>query len=364
MIQPYQIFFPIGMLYALWGVLIWLFYLAGWMSYPGSLHAHLMIGGFLFSFALGFLMTAVPRFTGARPAKSWEIVVGALLSVASFFGAHQDGIALSILVFLAVFFLSRFRERTHSPPKHFVFIPLGLAFGIAGALMMILGVGPGRVFLFQGTMLCFVLGVGGKLVGALLGWSSQPLVQITVVGTTKREPVIPLNIAVPFTVLALGFLLELTEFQGIGRVLRALSAVFVAIDAWKLHRLPKNQGRLVNWLWVSSWGLILGLALYAFVPFMGIHGLHLMFICGFGLMTLMIASRVTLAHGGYDLEIEINSRAIRWAGALTLLAAGARTAAPLTSTYMDHLGYAAALWIAALVIWSGAFLPKILKSAG
>jgi uncharacterized protein involved in response to NO len=361
--QPYQIFFPVGILYAIYGALLWLFFQLGWISYPGQLHAHMMVSGFLFSFALGFLMTAVPRFTGASPAKKWEVHVALLLAVSSFFGQYLDAISLLVLLFIAVFFFLRIREKTHTPPPHFILIPIGLGFGILGSVLSLFDSPVGRVFLYQGTMLCFVLGVGGKLVRALLGWSDSPLVQISRFSSKKKQVAIPSSIILTSILIVVGFMLELTSWAIFGRILRAVAASAVALVSWKIYRKPKLRGRLTNWLWISCMGLIFGLWLYALVPSLGVHALHLMFIGGFGLMTLVIASRVTLAHGGYDLEIELSSGGIRWAGAFVLLASLTRVSAPLTPSYIHHLGYAASAWVVAILIWSSAFVPRILKSA-
>ncbi len=325
------------------------------------IHAHLMIVGFLFSFSLGFLMTAVPRFTGAAQARRWEIAIAIPLSLSSFAGVYLDSIAIAILAFLTFFFLSRIRTRTYAPPKHFVFIPLGLLLGLAGAALMMTGSLAGKTFLYQGTMLCFVLGVGGKLVSALLGWSAPPLVLIETGAAAKRNPLISLDVALPVALLIAGFLLELTTWQTPARMLRALSATYVGLSAWKLFRRPQIHGRLSNWLWFSCWGLVSGAWLYALSPLLGTHGLHLMFICGFGLMTLIIASRVTLAHGGYDLELESKSQSIRWMGIFLLFATATRVTAPLTPSYLHHLAYAAGAWVVALLIWSAAFVPRMIK---
>lgn len=361
MIQPYQILFPIGALYAMWGVLIWLMHFAGLVAYPGIAHSHLMIGGFLFSFALGFLMTAVPRFTSSMRARPWEIGLAAVLSLASFIEPLQSGASLATLVYLALFFASRFSKRTSTPPLHFIFIPIGILLGIGGALLMLRdssGFASGRVLLFQGTMLCFVLGVGGKLVGSLLGWQSAPLVRIS--GGGPRA----VHAWAPAVLLLGGFAFEFLSYPVEGRSLRAAAATWVALQAWKLHRRPLSRGRLVNWLWVSSWGLVSGLWAHALAPSLGVHALHLVFISGFGLMTLMIASRVTLAHGGHGLELELDSGAIRWAGVLITLAALTRASAPLTGSYQRHLAYAASVWIAAMIVWLSVFLPRMVFNSG
>lgn len=359
-VQPYQIFFPIGVLYGIWGTFLWILHALGWIAYPGIMHAGLMITGFLFSFALGFLMTAVPRFTGARFASKNELIFATGLSLISFAGIYPAVFSLIILIFIAIFFLSRFRERIYTPPVHFIFIPLGIIIGILGSILIINDSPVGRVFLYQGTMLCFVLGVGGKLVTALLGWGALPTTQFESLGIKKKSKLPPWNVLIPFILLLLGFALEFSDLLAFGRVLRAIAGFWVGIAAWKIHKLPAQPGRLSMWLWISCWGLVTGLWIYALVPNMGIHGMHFTFISGFGLMTLMIASRVTLAHGGYDLTLELKSKTLLWTSSLVILSAITRVIAPYSLTYFNHLAYASATWIVAMVIWVIPFLPRII----
>ena len=80
-------------------------------------------------------------------------------------------------------------------------------------------------------------------------------------------------------------------------------------------------------------------------------------------MALMIASRVTLAHGGYDTRIEISSWFITLSGALVLLAAWTRLSAPFTRNYSHHLGYAALVWILAILVWGVFFVPRMARNS-
>ncbi len=379
--QPYQIFFPVGALYALWGALVWMLFAAGWFGYPGPAHAHWMIVGFLFSFALGFLMTAIPKFMGSVAASPMETFIALGLALASFplpllpSGAPWGhAVALAILVFIAAFGAARFTRRTHSPPNHFVFLPVGLLLGVLGAgvlfasalgLPQVEALAPaGRIFLYQGTMLCFVLGIGGKLVTALLGWSDSPLVQISRLRLKPRRSRPARVLRSPITwqamLLVAGFALEATQAFALGRVLRALAATWIGFHSWKLHRSPRNPGRLTRGLWCSGGAMLVGIWLYALSPSMGIHGLHLMYIGGFGLMTTMVASRVTLAHGGYGLELELRSKALLWTALLMLSAALVRVCAPWSQSYFGHLAFAAGLWVLSVAVWAKVFIPRAL----
>jgi len=66
--EPFRIFFVIGFLAGLAGVLIWHLYHTKMISqFSGVMHARFQIQGFLGSFAVGFLLTAIPRLLGVRP---------------------------------------------------------------------------------------------------------------------------------------------------------------------------------------------------------------------------------------------------------------------------------------------------------
>ena len=114
------------------------------------------------------------------------------------------------------------------------------------------------------------------------------------------------------------------------------------------------------WMWISAWMLMIGLWTHSLFPTLGIHAAHLIFMSGFGLTTLLVASRVTLAHGGYSLNLETTSRIFPITATLILLATLTRFSSLWTSSLIQHFAYAAALWILALIFWISFFLPKMI----
>jgi uncharacterized protein involved in response to NO len=184
-IDPYKILFPLGFLHAVIGTSYWIAFALGLSAYPGSQHAHEMLTGFLLSFASGFLLTAVPRFTGSARCTIRELVIATLLSVLTFF-IHHAWLTFLVFSFLASFFIRRYRRAGFTPPVHFIFLPIGLGLGIlsSGVLSLIEGGVVGaqytllaRLVLHFGTLLAFLLGIGAKLISALLGWAAPPLHQ-------------------------------------------------------------------------------------------------------------------------------------------------------------------------------------------
>ena len=61
-------FFPVATVIGALAVLLWPLHFAGIVSsYPGEIHARLMVYGFFGGFILGFLGTALPRMLSANP---------------------------------------------------------------------------------------------------------------------------------------------------------------------------------------------------------------------------------------------------------------------------------------------------------
>src|SRR5438093_784242 len=140
--DPYRIFFPLGIVLGAMGVSIWpLYYFGITEGYSGRAHAFVQTDGFLYSFIAGFLLTAVPRFTGTEPPSRLVQCVLAVIvarSAIAFefqqFAVGQTGfvIAHAFLITLAA---RRFRRCRLDPPVTFVLVGLGLLRGSLGAFL-------------------------------------------------------------------------------------------------------------------------------------------------------------------------------------------------------------------------------------
>src|SRR5262245_36269773 len=81
--DPYRVFFPLGIVLGVFGVAIWpLYYYNFTQGYSGRAHALVQANGFLYAFVLGFLLTAIPKFTGTEaPSLAVQYALAAVVTL-------------------------------------------------------------------------------------------------------------------------------------------------------------------------------------------------------------------------------------------------------------------------------------------
>jgi uncharacterized protein involved in response to NO len=353
--DPYRIFFPLGVLLGVAGVSIWPLYAFGVLpAYSGRAHALVQTNGFLYAFIAGFLLTAVPRFTGTEPPSlSTQIVLGITLlisAVASELQAFAIGTTAFVVAHAMLLALvgRRFIARRQSPPT-FVLIGLGLLAGAAGALLNA-GIAwelipafwdlLGKRLLTEGMVMLLVLGVGGFLGQRLLG-VTPPRVASNVRLWAAAGSAILITLVSEY-----GF--------GVGWMAFARAAVVTAaiVTSLRLWQRPAVRSTLSWCVWTSNWLIAAGVWLVALLPRYRVDVLHVLFIGGFSLLIFAIGTRVTLSHGGHDLDRERRSWPLRIALVMGLIAMVARIGAPFApNSYFQHLAWASLSWIAGTLCW-------------
>jgi len=221
--------------------------------------------------------------------------------------------------------------------------------------------GLGKLLFFQGMMSSFILGVGGKLIPALLGWGPGPLVQIQQVKSARLEFLS--GLPAMFGFVSLFFMGLFIESQGElsgGRLIRALVVSLISFYFWKLWKKPKTQGVLSWGLWLSCWAFLIGHWANFIWTESGLYAAHIIYISGMGLMTFLVATRVILAHGGHDLDLEVRSPALIMVIGFISLAGLSRLALRLAKPEDLQMGLiiTGILWLAGIIFWSLEFLPK------
>lgn len=350
---------------------IWPLYSFGLTAtYSGRAHALVQIYGFLYAFIAGFLLTAVPRFTGTeQPSRATQYLLAAILLVsvaASELRAFGIGTAAFVAAhaMLLTLLATRFAKRTQNPPPTFLLVGLGLLAGAVGAVLTAAVAWEwipasldllGKRLLTEGMVLLLVLGVGGFLGPRLLGLAAMP---------PPKNPPFLLSSVVASVVAGIAILVSLVAEYGFDlgwtAYVRAAAASVVVVSALRLWRRPANRTTLSWTIWIAHWVIAVGVWVVAALPTYRADFLHLLFAGGFSLLILAIGTRVTLSHGGHDLSAEKRSWPLRVGLTLALIAMLARIGAPFSQrTYFDHLMWAALCWIAGMLVWGGYIISTI-----
>jgi uncharacterized protein involved in response to NO len=371
--EPYRIFFPLGMLFGLCGVAIWPLYSFGvTATYSGRSHALVQIFGFLYAFIAGFLLTAVPRFTATEPpATITQIALASVLTI-SVVASELRAFALGSIAFvvahaiLLTLVARRFARRKQNPPATFVLIGLGLLAGAAGALLMsgvAIDLIPaswdllGKRLLTEGMVMLLVLGVGGFLGPRLLGFAPAPTQQ-TISSASSVSSVVESSIA--GLVILASIVAEYGFDQPRMAYVRAFVVSTVLTRSLQLWKVPIAKTTVARTIWIADWMIAIGVWVVAAAPRYRADFLHILFVGGFSLVILAVATRVTLSHGGHNLAQEQRSWPLRIAVTLALIATLARLGAPFAATsYFSHLAWAAVLWMTGVLWWSVFILRRI-----
>jgi uncharacterized protein involved in response to NO len=373
--EPFRIFFPLGLLAGISGVSLWPLFFSGiHQFYPALMHARLMIEGFLTAFVIGFLGTAGPRLTSTPPFARWELRVligGYLMTVVSHI-AEQPRLGDAVFLALILFFIGRmgwrFSVRGDLPPPGFALVGLGLLNAVVGTALLLAGgtwdwprTGAfGTMLLHQSFVLHLILGVGSFLLPRFLklppkpefpesrtpppGWSQQALFA-----------------AACGLVITLTYALEsyfaLTRWPGVIRFVASAAYLLVEMP---LHRTGAPRLTIVQCLRVSMVLVVLGLLFPALWPAQRLAGMHVVFIGGFSLITLTVATRVVLGHSGLGHLFQTRLPFLAATALLLLTGMALRFAADfLPMSRPSLMNWAAYAWMLGAIIWGVRVLPKV-----
>ena len=371
-LEPYRVLFPLGALFAVAGVAPWIAAAIVPGPWPGLLHAGLMIQGFELCFVTGFLLTAMPAFTHGEKCRPWELAVVAAGAAA--FGALQAaGLAAAAgavfavtLLFTLVALARRVRLGGAAPPEEFLLVGLGVLLGIAGGALQALAAAgvlaePAPRFALRlvsrGMMPALVLGLGGLLVPTF-AMMKDPLAIAGIARAGQRLPrrLFVLSIG---ALLVAALALEAAGRPGAGAWARAAAGVASTMLAWKLWRPPGRKVTLSWALWAAGWCVALGLLAAAALPAYEITAWHVVFVGGYGLLTLAIATRVVVSHGGHEMREEglvLGPAAVAAVGLALALRVAGNGASP-EALALDAL--AAAAWAFAWTWWLARAWPRV-----
>ncbi len=330
-------------------------------------HGHEMIFGFTAAVIAGFLLTAVPNWTGVPGHRG-----GALAALAAIWLAGRAAMLLSawlplwlVAIVDAAFFPALAAAIRPSivaagKPRHFLFPRVLMAFAAADALIHLgaMRIVPNGEELGLKTAIDLVtvlmVVVGGRVV---------PSFTANAVGSPPREPNWTDRWAL-YAVLALTgleFIPALPWLQG----LAALTAG--AINAWRMRgwQTVKTAGRPILWVlhlgyaWVVIGLLLRAASLTGWMRWQdAIHGLGAGAI---GTFTLGMMSRVALGHTGRPRKV---APVIAAAYLMISFAAMLRIITPLAVPAVNIVvatHVASCLWAGAFLIYLIVYAPKLLR---
>ena len=368
-------FFLGASIWAILAVGLWLGALAGlWELAPGygalAWHAHEMIFGYGAGVVAGFLLTAVPNWTGRLPVAGWRLLLLFALWCAARIAFLTTGVngplpAVVIdILFLPCLLFALAREivagRNWRNLRLLVLVALLAAANIAFHFE-VLAMGAPNVASRIGVaaLIGLIMLIGGRIVPS---FTRNFLSRIG----SKCRPV-PFN---RFDMVAL-------LFSGLALILWVARPASDITGAFFLLAALIQCVRLWRWAGMQTWHepivFVLHLG-YAFVPLgfflgatsilvpggiAGTAALHAWTVGAIGLMTLAVMTRATLGHTGREVTASTTTVAIY--GAMILAALLRINAGFVPDAYGIMLEIAGAAWIAAFAIFLFEYGPMLLR---
>ena len=373
--EGFRPFFLAAGLWAPAAMALWIGYLAGWIELPTAFgplnwHIHEMLFGFAAAAVAGFLLTAIPNWTGRMPLQGLPLIVLASLWLAGRIACALSlwtgpaAAAIADLAFLAVLLLAIGREIVAG--RNWRNLPMvgGLSLLLAANLLFhleALDIAPTADFgrrLGVAMLLMMISLIGGRIIPSFTrNWLAK-----------QDAAVLPASFGIPDRVALAATALALASWvagvPGIfsGPLLIAAGiAAAIRLARWRGLATVKEPLLLVLHLglgWLAIGLVLLGASeLSDLVP--ASAALHALTAGAIGTMILAVMTRATLGHTGHSLTAGAGTTAIY---AFITLAALARLAVWwLPARYDLLLQLAGIAWIAAFLLFLAIYGPMLLR---
>jgi uncharacterized protein involved in response to NO len=383
--RGFRPFFLLAGVYAVLSVGAWVLLIRGWAALPTGFsppfwHGHEMLFGYAAAAMAGFLLTAVPNWTGTRPLQGrplgglvalWlagRIAVWAGAALPPVWVAAVDLAFLPVLALLMARVLWPARK-----PKNFAFVALLALLFVAnlhGYVPLLGEREDAGLVLAVDVMVLLIVIVGGRITpsftsGALRQRDGAP--PVTTYPWLERLAILSTLGVVMADLFALpaaavGALALLAGGANAARLLgyRTRHTLRQPI-VWSLH---------LGYAWAVLGLLLKGLAAFSVAEFSrqafagvtipATAALHALTVGAIGTMTLAVMSRAALGHTGRPL---VAPAPVVWAYGLITLAALVRVFTPifLPALYLEAIVGSGALWVAAFALYLAAYTPILIR---
>ncbi len=361
--NSFRLFFLIAALFAALSIPLWLLFLNNALALPGQAdsqlwHRHEMIFGFVGAAITGFILTAIPNWTGRLPVRGWRLLVLGLAWMAgrlAFLAGDQIEpwtralLDMSLPVLLAATIC-----RELLAGRNFRNLPvLGLItlFAAGDALVHaelvgLAGTAPVGLRLSFYTVVMLVALIGGRIVPSFTqNWLMK-----------QGEPSLPAPMG-PFDRIALVSLLVAAALQVFcpeTEVTAVVTLICAALHAVRLLRWKPQKILTEPLLWALHLGYgwivvglgLLGLSAFVFTIPQSV-AVHALSIGGFGTMIMAVMTRASLGHTGRELTSPSSTTLLF---VCISLAAVSRIGAVLLDSWSGP-----ALWLSGF-FWTSAFI--------
>ena len=356
-------FFLAAALWAAIGIPLWLAIYSGKAELPSALapiiwHVHEMVFGFGAAAVAGFLLTAIPNWTGRMPLQGPSLAVLVLLWAAGRAGTLLSAVigtqiaAVVDLSFPVAFLIIVAREILAGRNWRNLPMLLALSLLLTGNLLVhlealkIANTAELGNRIGIATLLMLISLVGGRIVPSFTrNWlvKNQPGAALP----QPKEWFDQAVLGITTVALALWTVLPAAKVTASAAIIAGI-AIALRLSRWQGHRTGREKLLVIlhiGYGWLALGFVLLGLDnMFNFLP--ATAALHALTAGGVGTMILAVMTRASLGHTGRRLSAGPGTKAIY---ALVTLAAFLRVLSPLAGATVMPV-----LWAAA-VCWTGAF---------
>lgn len=366
--QGFRPFFLGAGIWSLIAAALWMPLFMGILTLPSAFdpvawHAHEMIFGFVGAVIAGFLLTAIPNWTGRLPLSGTPLIVLVALwgagRIAMAFAAEIGPVAASVvdLAFLPVLFALIVREIVAG--RNWRNLPMTVAVLLLFTANLLMHLELLEVVAGDGLGLRMAVAVILMLIGLIGG---RVIPSFTRNWLAKQEAT---HLPAPFGRFdGLSLMLQLVALTGwvflpsvywVGWLLIVSGAV-VMFHLVRWRGFDTSQEPLVwslhlGFLWLSIGQVLLGLSA-VLADFSSAAGIHALTAGAMGSMTLAVMTRAILGHTGRTLTAD------GWTTAIYLLAP---TAALMRIAAVFLPASAVLLYWASIGMWCAAFIFFVLR---
>ncbi|HEX5509637.1 MAG TPA: NnrS family protein [Pseudolabrys sp.] len=363
-------FFLAAGAWAAFGILLWLPQYSGMLTVPAYFtpldwHIHEMLYGYVAAAVAGFLLTAIPNWTGRLPVSGGSLAGLALLwlagRIAILFSAQIGGTLAAAIDVAFLVTVAAVTGREIIAGKNWrnlrVLIVVGIL--IAGNIVFHVevlrsGAADYGIRIGIGAMILLISLIGGRIVPSFThNWLTR--------NNPGRLPIAFARfdiVTIAVSALALACWVALPDNRLTGALMVVAGVLqFARLARWAGDRTLRD--RLVLVLHVAYFFVPLGFLLVGASAFTGVvpasAGIHAWTAGAIGLMTLAVMTRATLGHTGQPLHAGATTQAIY---ACIAVAAVLRIVAACTGSFvlLDLSGGAWIAGFAAFVVLYGPLL--------